>query len=438
MSKDSIFFDKEKIANIFFYSFPLLMLIGPAMINIALLIILILCLINLRIISLSLNNFYLILLFFWIYITLSSFFSDNIFLSFKTSFSQIKFYTMLIFLFLYLDLNNKNIQNKASFFWSIILLFVCFDTNFQNLCGLDIFGYKAEGYNHDVCKLLISKENIEDLIKIPVSLTTDRLSGPFGSELIVGAYLTKTSPFLFYYILDNYNNFSLKKKLFFILILSIILQTVFISGERTSFIIILTLYLFTFIKLFRKNLFKIFLIFILILLGLTQFTPQFEKKRYKEIFQIANNYNDSSYGRLANSSIEIFKVNFIFGVGIKGFRQECPKIKDKQSDNQHPPCSTHPHNGPLELASETGIIGLLLFIFFIFFLIKKVMKDFKLKKPNHYFIFSNNIILLIVPLFYLIPILPNGSLFTSWNGAFFWFSLGLSLSLSEKIKKIIY
>ena len=66
------------------------------------------------------------------------------------------------------------------------------------------------------------------------------------------------------------------------------------------------------------------------------------------------------------------------------------------------------------------------------------MKDFKLKKPNHYFIFSNNIILLIVPLFYLIPILPNGSLFTSWNGAFFWFSLGLSLSLSEKIKKIIY
>ena len=282
MSKDSIFFDKEKIANIFFYSFPLLMLIGPAMINIALLIILILCLINLRIISLSLNNFYLILLFFWIYITLSSFFSDNIFLSFKTSFSQIKFYTMLIFLFLYLDLNNKNIQNKASFFWSIILLFVCFDTNFQNLCGLDIFGYKAEGYNHDVCKLLISKENIEDLIKIPVSLTTDRLSGPFGSELIVGAYLTKTSPFLFYYILDNYNNFSLKKKLFFILILSIILQTVFISGERTSFIIILTLYLFTLIKLFRKNLFKIFLIFILILLGLTQFTPQFEKKDIKK------------------------------------------------------------------------------------------------------------------------------------------------------------
>ena len=131
MSKDSVFFDKAKIANIFFYSFPLLMLIGPAMINIALLIILILCLINLRIISLSLNNFYLILLFFWIYITLSSFFSDNIFLSFKTSFSQIKFYTMLIFLFLYLDLKNKNIQNKASFFWSIILLFVCFDTNCQ-------------------------------------------------------------------------------------------------------------------------------------------------------------------------------------------------------------------------------------------------------------------------------------------------------------------
>ena len=223
-----------------------------------------------------------------------------------------------------------------------------------------------------------------------------------------------------------------KKKVFCLLLLLLILQTVFISGERTSFIIICVLSLFTIISIYKKNLFKIFLIIIIVIPGLYLNSSEFEKKRYQELFHITKNYNESSYGRLARSSIEIFKQNYIFGVGIKGFRLECPKIKDTKKENPHPPCSSHPHNGPLELLSEIGITGTLIFIIFLFFILRKVYMDFKLKRSNHLFIISSNLIFLIIPCFYLLPILPNGSFFTSWNGTFFWFSLGLMLSLTKK------
>ena len=432
MNKSLAYLNSYKIANLFFYFFPLLMLCGPAVINISLLIILIFFIFNLKKIFLNLNNFFFILFIFWIYISLLSFFSDNIFLSLKTSFSQIKFYAILIFLYLFLDLKNYKIQNTALFYWSPVILFVCFDTNFQNLNGLDIFGYNAEGYYYDVGKLFLSNEKIQELNKIPVSLATDRLSGPFGSELIVGAYLAKTSPFLFYYIVKNYKKIYFKKKVFCLLLLLLILQTVFISGERTSFIIICVLSLFTIISIYKKNLFKIFLIIIIVIPGLYLNSSEFEKKRYQELFHITKNNNESSYGRLARSSIEIFKQNYIFGVGIKGFRLECPKIKDTKKENPHPPCSSHPHNGPLELLSEIGITGTLIFIIFLFFILRKVYMDFKLKRSNHLFIISSNLIFLIIPCFYLLPILPNGSFFTSWNGTFFWFSLGLMLSLTKK------
>ena len=163
------------------------------------------------------------------------------------------------------------------------------------------------------------------------------------------------------------------------------------------------------------------MIIIIVIPGLYLNSSEFEKKRYQELFHITKNYNESSYGRLARSSIEIFKQNYIFGVGIKGFRLECPKIKDTKKENPHPPCSSHPHNGPLELLSEIGITGTLIFIIFLFFILRKVYMDFKLKRSNHLFIISSNLIFLIIPCFYLLPILPNGSFFTSWNGTFFGF-----------------
>ena len=79
-----------------------------------------------------------------------------------------------------------------------------------------------------------------------------------------------------------------------------------------------------------------------------------------------------------------FKENIIFGISYKKFRSECSnKIYDyeysKITENiEFNGCSTHPHNIYLEILSEQGIIGFILFLLllkelykFPFFLQKK-------------------------------------------------------------------
>ena len=176
-----------------------------------------------------------------------------------------------------------------------------------------------------------------------------------------------------------------------------------------------------FIFLFRNKISVLLKIFIptLISLALLINLPGI-KDRYSDLYNILINFEQSSYGKLYSSGIQVWKLNPINGVGFKNFRVNCDIQVVDQSDNAHPLCSTHPHNLYLEILSETGIIGFLLFCFFILFLLKKILKKLNFNKKE---------ILKIVPviiLFLLIwPFSTAGSFYTSWNGLYFWLYLGL-------------
>ena len=82
------------------------------------------------------------------------------------------------------------------------------------------------------------------------------------------------------------------------------------------------------------------------------------------------------------NSYHIFS-NKLLGSGVRSFRHECEKYsKDYLSEvyqykvvTDLNGCSSHPHNIYFELASETGLIGLILFIILLYFLIIKNLKD---------------------------------------------------------------
>ena len=122
----------------------------------------------------------------------------------------------------------------------------------------------------------------------------------------------------------------------------------------------------------------------------------------------------------------------MFGSGLKNYRIDCQKLVDPIPDHKFAYCSpTHPHNTLLELLSETGIVGTILYISFLimFFMetSKKSTKNFKKNKLNYFGLVTFIIISLL-------PILPSGSLFTTWNATFFWLVISIAFFLSKETK----
>ena len=86
-------------------------------------------------------------------------------------------------------------------------------------------------------------------------------------------------------------------------------------------------------------------------------------------------------------------------------------------------CNTHPHNFALEILTEQGLVGFLIFFSFICFFFKRF--------------FRSNKILLLYFSCYFIPFLPSGSYFASWDNVNFWFYLSLYLNFDRfKLLKI--
>ena len=166
--------------------------------------------------------------------------------------------------------------------------------------------------------------------------------------------------------------------------------------------------------------------------GLSMAVNQDIKNRYMEFFNRINVENQSSslnekFGNIKyivhyKTAFKIFKNYPYLGVGSKNFRNECLKEiyyndKDKLTYLR---CSTHPHNAHFELLSEQGIIGYLLFLSFIIYFLFSCFKIWIIKK-DYLIIFGSFYILT-----FFIPLLPGGSIFSTFNGTLFWLILSLS------------
>ena len=408
---------KESFYNYLIIIFPIFFIIGSAAINLILIIISLLTLFEIKKnyikSNLTLIIFFGIIYIYWIFIAILA--DDNV-KSLQSSISQIRFFLFAIFISIFFK--PEYFLKYLVYFWSFIVLLVCIDTNLQFFTGIDIFGYKAEGYIHDN-RVWLTKE-------------VGRLSGPFGDELVVGAFLAKISaPIVLFHL--HKIQFSKKKieTITSFLLLCLIYETIVFSGERTSLIIISFTFVVYFI--FRTNIKKIMLLLfaIFIIISTSYLNNDHVKYRVNDTLKIVSNIPSSSYGRIYNSSIAIWKENIIIGTGLKNYYINCHKLKDPQPSNKHAYCSpNHSHNTFLQLLSETGLLGLLLFYLFFGYIIKVFYQNKKrlklYKKEYKNFLLGSSIIVI----YHLIPSpVPAGSFFSTWNATFFWLQLGLLMTL---------
>ncbi|MAD57021.1 MAG: hypothetical protein CMK44_00430 [Porticoccus sp.] len=425
---------------ILLYLIPVFLITGPFLPDLSLCIIALFGLIflirNKNWSSLIISPIILLLITFYFYSLLNSLFSDHISISLEHSLFYFRYIFFLISIYLlFSNLKYKIIENllKFSFFSTLV---VTIDLYIQYLFGQNIFGY-------------VMDPNIRGM----------RFSGFFRDEWIAGSYLSRLLPFvlIYYFYLIKKKNISLKLRVLYLFSICLIFSGVLLSGERiATFFLIVQIFFFIIINLNEKKLIKYFILLLVLISSIFILTDSNMKKRIINVtldsFKMNTNINGLILFTPAHhahylTAWNMFKDKPLFGHGSKSFRIICDDpnyvevVKFESVNNgityteEINGCSTHPHNILLELLSENGIVGCLIFYLLYLFILRIFIQSlflfYKQKDKS-----IELIILLFCSLSFLLqffPFLPSGSFFHNWLSVLYY--LPLSFIYMIKISK---
>lgn len=409
---------------------PFLFILGIAIVELIVLSLIIFFLIKNRDLSYYRNQKFLFLILFSAYVGINAFFQINDDLKFSSIFF-FRFCLLSLSIFFILDTKDdvSDINKKILLLILIILsLFIIFDSYFQFFTGKNLLGFE---------------------------INFSRISSIFGSELILGSFLLKLLPIIFFLIF--YSKIQTKKYyLALTVFFSFYFSVIYLAAGRTPFFLML-LFIFLsifFIKDLRKILYSsllilLFFIFSIFLFEFGKLNPG-NRIFIKTFNQITNNFYSQKEHKVLNKkknelsnninifstdhqghyilAYELFKKNPVWGIGPKGFRNYCRSVK------YDPPigiCSTHPHNFLIQIISETGLIGLIFYLSSITFIILKLLtvsrSNDSINERNYFLITS---IGLIVNFF---PFVPNGNFFNNWISIINFYYIGLYMFSYKKV-----
>ena len=406
-----IIFKNYKLLTLFSIFTPFAIIIGSAVANFFLLLSIITFLFiegkNYKYFY-RMDDFSKILALFFIYILVTSFFAENDFYSSKKAFFYLKFFFFFIAIKICVEKNINFFDIFFKFFLPVFLI-VLLDGLIQAAFQVNTIG---------------------------IINTSSRVSGFFGDEWILGAFVYHLSPVALLSILFYKNISNLVKHIFFLIIICLSILTIYVSGERTIFFISIIYFIFTilFIFFFKKKIsILLFILFILTFISINpsqrifkSFNFSFESNPEKS-YTTYNVYKD-----LYSTAYKMFLDKKLFGTGVQSFRIKC---LDKKFNTNKFGCSTHPHNYYFQVLGENGIIGFLIFLSMILFLLKdfiflflKWLKNKKDYKNLGLIIILSNLIISFM------PIIPTGNLYSSVSGLFIFFKLAIYFGL--KLKKV--
>lgn len=411
----------NKIVKYFIIFIPLLLITGPFLSD------LIFSLVGLSFIFFVKNNqfhnaiktFSKVFFLFYFIILLSSLQAEDKILSLSNSIFYFRFFLFSI-TFFYILCIDETILKKIFLILLLCYLILIFDGFYQFYFKENILGFPLDP-----------------------SAQGRRVSSFFLDELIYGSYLTRFSPLFFGLVFCLFKNTNLINIIIFISVILLELA-VFISGERTSFILfnIFLFLMLTFLDGFKNiRIFIFVMVPIIIIILLSINSPAKDRIVDQTLMELKHKKNDSEfiiinkqYHEHFVSSYNIFKDNKLLGVGPKNFRIVC---KDEKYNISKLTCSTHPHNTYLQLLSETGIFSFLI-VFSLFLLLNfLLLKHLFLKLFKKEILFNNFEICLIIHFYIsLFPLTTSGSFFNNWISILYFYPLPILLWLLKN-KKII-
>lgn len=405
--------------------FPLLLLIGPLLSEfflISAIIFSIFFIIKEKKEIFYKNRFFIFFLVFYfstLYSTLSNYHNLDL------SISGIFYFRIFLFSFsIWFILENFNVFNrKTIFYYNIFFLLIIFDSLLQFYSGKNLLNY---------------------------GIISSRISSFFGEELILGSFILRILPiFLIFIVMNNHLN-SNKKNFYYATIISLACFVIYLSGERTSFGLLI-LYFFTLFFIsshLRKFITIVMIIFFILSVILSNFKHSNQInpanrmfiKSYNQIVgkgaekhEVKKKFFDKIYVFSHDHqghyilSYKIFKDHKIAGTGPKGFRYLC-RNKIYILENEVG-CSTHPHNTYIQILVSNGLIGFILLTFAFLYILKEIFLC--RKRMREQIIYNKKEIckgILISAIFInLWPLIPSGNFFNNWLSMLYFYPIGFYL-----------
>jgi len=382
------------------------------------------------------DKLFIISIIFWVSLIFVSFYAFNKIKSFQDSLIFLRLLIIPTMSYFFFFSSEKNLKKTITVIFGCVV-FVIFDCFYQYLNYSSEHGFK------------------EDLLGFQ-SQWYGRLTGPFGDELIPGAYLSKFGllGYLFFFIIKKLKYQNLLEVLY----LSLIGFICFASGERMAFATYFLGIFFLLCFLKKKRVIFIYSILLSIVLIIITFNfhPSYndyeivssthyhqgltvekyfecQEKNLKKcskiinlqpnIMEILKNFSSSAYGEIYNVGLSMFKNNFFTGIGVSNYQIACVNISKYKSLMVNYSCASHPHNNYIHWLAEGGLITFVSFILLIAAIFYQLIKG-DYKNTNKYIALA-----ILIILFW--PIMSTGSLIKNWNGILTFYIIGLCISLNR-------
>jgi O-antigen ligase len=385
--------------------FPILLIVGPLFSEMGMLtIIFSFFYLNKGIFFKKINlKYFFIFVNFIFLLILSSLISDYKLFSLKSSLLYPRFFLFSLAISFFL-IKSKNLIRVCFYFLLGTFLILIIDSTLQYFVGKNMIG---------------------------IELISNRASSFFGDELILGSFVVRLFPLLIFFILNEfYDRLSSKFLLLIFTLICLVDLTVILSGERTSFFLLILqkIIIIISIKKLRATVFYNLLVMIMGLLFLINTSSNFnlrlivETKQYTNMNIMSKNFRPYSteHSELFETSYQMFLKNKFLGVGPKNFRNHCSD-KEYKMDRRFS-CSTHSHNFYLQLLAECGLFA---FLILIYIYIKSFKLYFiKLCDKKNQKLKDSLILCLITFSCNFWPFVTSGNFFNNWMNMIMYLPLG--------------
>ncbi|NJO37630.1 MAG: O-antigen ligase family protein [Rhizobiales bacterium] len=225
--------------------------------------------------------------------------------------------------------------------------FVLLDCLYQYVTGVDLIGRTAQG--------------------------PSRLTGPFAND-VVGTFLAKVSlPLLGWWFAWSAGRGHLSWSIGGLLAV-IIGLVILLSGERTALVSYL-MGLGIVVLAVRTIRWPLLIIGLAGMVGLGALVASDDDLHERFVGVTAADFDDfwnNRYGIIFVRAIDAWERAPLTGVGLKNFRHTCETGNFRHAGPVDTWCFNHPHTPYLELLSETGVIGLGLFLVVIALVLKEI------------------------------------------------------------------